>query len=100
MEKDEVMNILTEYTTNERLSKFIMQNEEYRTALQTEEEQYNALDKTLTDEQKRLMDLFATASSATIAITQKIIYQQGLKDMFNFIMSLQGKDEVLKNESL
>lgn len=98
MEKDEVMNILTEYTTNERLSKFIMMNEEYKTALQAEEKQYDILDKTLTDEQKNLMDLFATANSATIAIIQKIIYQQSLKDMFNFMMSLQGK--VAENESI
>lgn len=42
------------------------------------------------------MDLFATANATTIALTQKIIYQQGLKDMYNFIMSLQDKGEVVK----
>lgn len=98
MEKDEVMNILTEYTTNERLSKFIMMNEEYKNALKHEEEQYNILEQTFSDAQRNLMDLFATANSATIAIIQKIIYQQGLKDMFNFMMSLQGK--VAENESI
>lgn len=96
MKKNEVMNILTEYTTNERLSRFIMQNKEYKTALKNEEKEYNNLDKTFTDEQKKLMDLFATANATTIALTQKIIYQQGLKDMYNFIMSLQDKGEVVK----
>lgn len=90
------MDILTEYATNERISKLIGQNEEYRKALTNEEEQYNKLDITLSNEQKNLMDLFATASATTIALTQKIIYQQGLKDMYNFIMSLQDKDEVIK----
>ena len=56
MEKDEVIDLLTEYATNERISKLIGQNEEYRTALKNEEEQYNNLDMTLSDEQRNLMD--------------------------------------------
>lgn len=101
MGKDEVIDILTEYATNERLSKLIMQDEAYKAALKEEEEQYNKLDITLTDEQRNLIDLFATANATTIALTQKFIYQQGLKDMFNFIMSLQDRGEVLKtNESV
>ncbi len=100
MEKDEVINLLTEYATNERISKLIGQNEEYRTALKNEEEQYNNLDITFTDEQRNLMDLFTTANATTIALTLKFTYQQGLKDMFNFMSSLKNKEEVTANESI
>ena len=88
-----MIDLLTEYATNERFSEFIMQSEEYKTAIKNEEEQYSIFDKTLTDEQRKLLDLFATANASTIALTQKIIYQQGLKDMFNLIMSLLDKRE-------
>lgn len=79
MKKDEVIDILTEYSTNDRLSKFLMQNEKYKTALKNEEKQYNNFDKTLTDEQKALLDSFSSASAATTAFTKKIVYQQGFK---------------------
>lgn len=96
MKKDEVINILTEYATNERISKLIGQNEEYRTALKNEEEMYQKFDKTLTDEQKILLNSFTVAGAETAALSLKFTYQQGLKDMFNLLMSLQDKDEVIK----
>lgn len=97
MKKDEMINLLTEYSTNERISEFIMNNEEYKAAFKREEEQYSKFDKTLTDEQKELLNSFTAASAESEALSLKFTYQQGLKDMFNLIMSLQDKrNEVIK----
>ncbi len=90
MRKDEIIDLLTEYSTNERLSKLVMKNEEYKSALKYEEEQYGIFDKTLTDEQKVLLNSFAEANAKTTAIYLKFTYQQGLKDMFNLNESLQN----------
>lgn len=87
--ENEIFDILTEYLTNERLSKIIAGDEEYRAALIHEQEAYEKLDATLTDEQKELIDMLGTAQGETSANTQRIIYQQGMKDMFNLIMSLR-----------
>lgn len=87
----EVIDLLTEYATNERLSRIVEDDEEIRAARIHSEEKYTSLESTLTDEQKKLLDSFITADSKMDARMEFLTYQQGLKDMFNLIMSLQDK---------
>lgn len=42
----------------------------------------------LTDQQKELLDDFTTAASETGANAERIIYQQGMKDLYALIMAL------------
>lgn len=87
----EVIDLLTEYATNERLSRIVEDDAEIRVARIHSEEKYTSLESTLTDEQKKLLDSFIMADSKMDARMEFLTYQQGLKDMFNLIMSLQDK---------
>ena len=91
--ENEVFEIVTEYLTNERLSKIIAKDEEYKAALTHEQEVYSKLDATLSDEQKRLMDRYGVAQGEVAANQIKLTYQQGMKDMYSLLMSLQNKNE-------
>lgn len=86
--KNEVIEILTQYLTEERLSRIIAQNEEYNTALVTEIEVHDKFEKTLSDEQKELFNEFISASSDTEAQIEKLNYQQGMKDLFSLLKAL------------
>ena len=86
--KNEVIELLTQYLTEERLSKIIAQNEEYKSALVTEIEVHDKFEKTLSDEQKELFNEFISASSDTEAQIEKLNYQQGMKDLFSLLKAL------------
>lgn len=88
MEK-EVFEIVTEYLTNERLSRIMGEDEEYRAALTHEKEAYFKLDVTLSDEQKELINMLGVAQGEVAANVERITYQQGMKDMYALIMSLR-----------
>ncbi len=92
MQKNEVFEILTDCLVDERLPKIIGHDEKYRAALIHEDETYKKLDATLTDTQKKLFSRWMAASEETIAHVERMVYQQGMKDMYNLLMSLQGKD--------
>ncbi len=89
--ENEVFDIITEHLTNERLSRIMNNDEEYRAALTHEQEVYLKLDATLSDEQKKLINRYGTAQGEVAANMEKLAYQQGMKDMYNLLMSLQGK---------
>lgn len=91
--ENEVFEIITEHLTNERLSKIIAKDEEYRAALTHEQETYSKLDATLSEEQKRLVDRYGMTQGEVAANQIKLTYQQGMKDMYNLLMSLQSKNE-------
>lgn len=88
MEK-EVFEIVTEYLTNERLSRILGEDEEYRAALTHEKEAYFKLDVTLSDGQKELINMLGVAQGEVAANVERITYQQGMKDMYALIMSLR-----------
>ncbi|MCM1259273.1 MAG: hypothetical protein NC307_15715 [Roseburia sp.] len=89
--ENEVIDLLTEYATNERFSSIVEEDEEIRAAKIHSMEKYSTLMNTLTDGQKDLLEAFVTADSELDARMEFLIYQQGLKDMFNLMMSLLGK---------
>lgn len=53
----------------------------------------------MTEEQKELLEALITADSEEVARMEFLTYQQGLKDMFNLIMSLMDKGEEQTCES-
>lgn len=89
--KNEVIDLLTEYATNKRLSRIVEDDEEIRAARIYTEEKYIRLDNALTDEHRKLLDSFITGDLETAARMEFLTYQQGFKDMFNLIISLQNK---------
>ncbi len=91
IQKDEVMDLLTEYATKERLSRIVEDDEEIKAARIHSQEKFSELETTLTEEQKKLLETFITADSEEVARMEFLTYQQGLKDMFNLIMSLMDK---------
>lgn len=91
--KNEVIDLLTEYATNERLSRIVEDDEEIKAARIHSQEKFSELVATLTEEQKKLLEIFITTDSEEVARMEFLTYQQGLKDMFNLIMSLLDKQE-------
>lgn len=88
--ENEVIDLLTEYATNERLSRIVGDDEEIRAAKIHAQEMYDRLLNALTARQRKLLDAFISADSETAARMEFLTYQQGLKDMFNLMMSLQN----------
>ncbi len=83
-----MIDLLTEYATNERLSRIVESDEELRSARIDADGKYTEITSVLEDNQRKLLDSFITANSEMDARMEFLSYQQGLKDMFNLIMSL------------
>lgn len=86
-----MIDLLTEYATNERLSRIVESDEELRSARIDADGKYTEITSVLEDNQRKLLDSFITANSEMDARMEFLSYQQGLKDMFNLIMSLMDK---------
>lgn len=82
---------MTEYATNERISKLVENDEELKAAKIHAEEKYNVLKSVLAGNHKELLESFIAADSEMDARMEFLSYQQGLKDMFNLLMSLMDK---------
>lgn len=93
MVKDEVIDLLTEYATNERLSRIVEDDEGVQAAWIHAQDKYTELAATVTEEQKELLEALISADSEEVARMEFLTYQQGLKDMFSLIMSLMDKEE-------
>ena len=74
--------------TEERLGRIIRQDEKYQAARIQEKGEYDRLKNILSDEQIELFNKFTLAAEETDANVQRIIYQQGMKDMFALLKSL------------
>lgn len=86
--ENEILNILTQYLSEERMGKIIANDEKYQAAKIHEIEVYDKFNSTLSEEQIKLFNDFISASVESEANIQRINYQQGMKDMFALIKSL------------
>ena len=97
MKKDEMINLLTENALNERLDKLILQNTKY---IEIREKVHSLLDELeRIDSSKSVqstIDRYDSAVHEESALYAYFTYQQGLKDMFNLIMSLQNRGESIE----
>lgn len=94
MDKD-VLEIITENLTNERLDQIIVQTEEYREAEQKEKQLSEIFEKMLDKEQRKAFNQYQTAENSRIATYIALSYQQGMKDVVNIFLSLAGEQGCL-----
>lgn len=87
MEND-ILEILTQYLTEERIGRIVENDEEYNAARIHEQEVHDKFESTLTDEQIEAFNNFISAASETEANVERIYYQQGMKDMFSLLKAL------------
>ncbi len=97
MKKDEMINLLTEHAMSERLDNLILQNTKY---IEIREKVHLLLDELekidSTKSLQNTIDKYDSAVHEESALYAFFTYQQGLKDMFNLIMSLQNKEEIIE----
>lgn len=87
----EILSIITEHLTNERLDQIILQTEEYRQAEQEEKYLSERFEEMLDGEQRRAFNQYQTAENGRIATYIALTYQQGMKDVVNIFLSLAGE---------
>lgn len=85
----EVLEILTEHLTNERLDSIVQQDSQYQDIL-------TRLDVALTELQKtadfQALEEFNTIQGEQAAYYAKLAYQQGSKDIARLFVSLLSKE--------
>jgi len=87
----EILSIITEHLTNERLDQIILQTEEYRQAEQEEKYLSERFEEMLDGEQRKGFNQYQTAENGRIATYIALTYQQGMKDVVNIFLSLAGE---------
>jgi hypothetical protein len=91
--ENEVLELMTQCLTEDRLQRLVMRDKEYQSANIKEREVHDDFESTLSLEQKELYDSFIMASSETQMNLVRIVYQQGMKDLYNLLQSLEVKRE-------
>lgn len=85
---NEVLEMITQYLTEDRLNRIVEQDEEYRAARLHERELHDRLEGTLTKEQIEMFNDFTIAASEAEANVERINYQQGMRDLFALLKAL------------
>lgn len=91
--ENEVLELMTQCLAEDRLQKLVIQDEEYQAASIREREVHDDFECTLTSKQKELYDSFIMAASETQMNLVRIVYQQGMRDLYNLLQSLGVKKE-------
>ncbi len=86
--KENVLELITQALTENRIIDKVHQSEEYQKAKEEETKAYDLLMSDLTDEQKQRLDVFLDSATWNTAIWEKIAYQQGMKDFLSLLISL------------
>lgn len=94
MRKDEMIDLLTEYATNERLDNLVLQDVRYTTIRQKASSLMEELEKVDSSRAiQKLIDKYDSVTHEAAALYANYAYKQGLRDMFNLFMSLLDKRE-------
>ena len=91
MATDNVIDFLTKYAINERLSQVIQDDKELDIARIHAHGIYEKMRGLLSEEQQDLLEQLTLADVERNARIEFLTYQQGLKDMYNLMMSLQNE---------
>ena len=84
-----VMEIVTEYLGSERLDSIILKTEEYRMADKVADAALEEmLGMGMEDEVRQALDRYLSAFGAVMAVYIRLAYQQGMKDLMEFAVSL------------
>lgn len=85
---NEILEIVTQALTESRLNSALSCDEEYQAAKIHECVARDKLKETLTDQQRELLEDFTTAAGETGANVERLIYQQGMKDLYALFTAL------------
>ena len=86
--EDSILELITQTLTESRIINKMKQTEEYQQAKEEEGKVYDILINDLTEEQKQRLDDFIGSTTWSAAIREKLAYQQGMKDLMEFLKSL------------
>lgn len=86
--EDNVLELITQALTENRILDKVRQTEEYKRAKKEEGTAYDLLSSDLTEEQKQRLDDFIGSTIWSAAIWEKMAYQQGMKDFLELLRSL------------
>lgn len=89
--KDEVLELVTQQLTEIRLHDIVHADQEYTQAEQKETERYEHFLESLTECQREEFENFLVAVNESAFISEKLSYQQGMKDLLSLLRSL-GND--------
>lgn len=70
-----------------RIEQSYMQNEKYKQCIKDADLIFEKLDDSLNDEQAELLENYFTANNAAVSLAKKLIYQQGMTDLLNLLVS-------------
>ena len=88
---EDILKIITENLTNERLDRIIMQMEEYKEAEKEENQMAANFERMLNQEQFKAYNQYLTAENQRISVYITLCYQQGMRDIIELLMSLAGE---------
>ena len=91
--ENEVLELITQTLTEDRLNHILDCNEEYKIAKMYETAVYDKLVETLSETQKELFNDFIIATNETEISAERLIYQQGMKDLYAFLNALSKPQE-------
>ena len=101
MRKNEMIDLLAQYATNERLDKIAFENPEYIAAREKTDFLLQELEEiNSSKEAQKAINNYDSAAHAAAALYANIAYKQALKDMFNLIMSLLDKREETQTDDI
>lgn len=84
----QVLKIITENLTNERLDSLVRSIEEYKQAEQEADRMMSILEETLNQEQQKALNDYLSAENHRASVYTEISYKQGMKDVVAFLVAL------------
>lgn len=82
-----VLEVITPCLTD-RLGRTYLEDKEYQESVKKADLIFEKLDAALTKNQAELLEEYFIANNATVAIMEKLIHRQGMRDMLDFLISL------------
>lgn len=64
------------------------QNKEYKESVKKADMIFEKLDDSLNEQQAKLLEEYFCANNATVAIVERLVYQQGMRDMLVLLTSI------------
>ncbi len=72
----------------ERAGRIYTKNTEYQEARKETDLFFERLNDSLNEEQSALLEQYRSANTAAVAVMEKLVYQQGMKDMLDLLLTL------------
>ena len=72
----------------DRTGRTYTQSKEYQEAVKKADLIFEELDDSLSEQQAELLEQYFCANNASIAVMERLVYQQGMKDMLVLLISL------------